>query len=67
MTERDLSPYPGSDAAIARGCNCLVEENNHGKGRQGADGQSFWYVRTDCTVHAPIVWPSRGKIGGSKR
>ena len=44
-------PNPGSPAAIKRGCECPVMDNNYGRGYTG-DGKCFVY-NAHCKVHQP--------------
>lgn len=39
---------PGSDAAIAAGCNCPVMDNTRG---QGWYGSGMFIMRDDCPIH----------------
>ena len=47
------NPTPGSDEAIAQGCNCPVLDNGHGNGsgRTGEDGERLFWVSSDCPIH----------------
>ena len=50
--ENDNIPTPGSDAAIAMGCTCPVEDNHHGKGcTTGPDGEILFCYTAGCPVH----------------
>lgn len=40
---------PGSRAAIAAGCTCDPQTNNHGQGVGGISG--VWDVAKDCVLH----------------
>ena len=45
-------PDPGTQEAIAMGCTCPVEDNNHGKGyTTGPDGEVLFVYSHDCPVH----------------
>jgi hypothetical protein len=52
-------PNPGSEEAIALGCNCPVLDNNHGKGSDFGDG-IFWINQT-CVVHGGVTDRPIGK------
>lgn len=52
----DNTPKPGSDAAIAAGCNCPVIDNHHGAGipMRNPDTQEIQYaywMTADCVLH----------------
>ena len=50
--ENDNIPTPGSDAAIAMGCTCPVEDNNYGKGcTLGPEGEVLFAYSGDCPIH----------------
>lgn len=51
-TEKNPIPNPGSDAAIAAGCECPVMDNNHGKGYYGQAG--VFIYSSDCKLHAKV-------------
>jgi hypothetical protein len=46
------TPNPGSDAAMALGCECAVLDNNHGKSAPWPD--DGWWITVGCPVHAPV-------------
>lgn len=46
----DLTPTPGSDAAVALGCTCPRMDNAHGRGAWGSDGDVF-FMSGDCPLH----------------
>ena len=54
MEKTQITPNPGSEAAIAQGCKCPVLNNAHGRGRHGG---KFW-INLDCPIH---VYTSREK------
>lgn len=41
---------PGSEAAIAAGCNCPVLDNGRGAGYLGT---GFFVISAECPVHSP--------------
>lgn len=45
---------PGSKEAIAAGCTCPVEDNNHGEGmwHEKRASHLFW-IAYSCTIHSP--------------
>lgn len=45
----NVSPAPGSPAAVRLGCSCPVIDNAHGEGYRGVPG-SYVYV-LDCRLH----------------
>lgn len=46
-----VTPNPGSDDALAAGCQCPVLDNGHGKtAPYPPDG---WWIAAGCPVHAP--------------
>jgi hypothetical protein len=48
----DTTPNPGSDEALALGCECAIMDNNHGKyPPYPPDG---WWITMGCPVHAPM-------------
>lgn len=51
-----MTPNPGSDAAIERGCTCPVMDNAHGRGIPTPDGPRFWYSER-CPLHGNAAWP----------
>ena len=42
-------PNPGSDEALAAGCQCPVMDNGHGRGSSWGPGK-FW-INADCPLH----------------
>jgi hypothetical protein len=57
-------PNPGSDEAVALGCQCAVLDNAHGRGipyprTDGRDPNEFpsFYVNENCPLHNPEVTP----------
>lgn len=45
-------PDPGTREAIAMGCTCPVEDNNHGKGYTlGPEGEVLFIYSGDCPIH----------------
>lgn len=46
---------PGSDEAIAAGCVCPIEDNEHGKGWKGGvkdeNGETVYILSWVCPVH----------------
>jgi hypothetical protein len=54
-------PNPGSDAALAKGCNCPVLDNGHGNPELGRI--RGFYITAGCPLHgmpadAPEGWPN---------
>lgn len=47
MTDK---PNPGSDEAIALGCECPVLDNAHGKGII-LNGERYHWKNDDCPLH----------------
>lgn len=47
MTDR---PNPGSDEALALGCECPVMDNSHGKGFV-LDGKRVFWKNAKCPLH----------------
>jgi hypothetical protein len=45
-------PYPGSDAALDKGCICPVLDNGHGNTGLARD-RGGWIIVTGCPLHAP--------------
>ena len=45
-----MTPNPGSDEALAAGCNCPVMDNAHGKGYMGIE--NVFVMRVDCLIHS---------------
>lgn len=49
------NPNPGSNAALAAGCNCPVLDNGHGKGAYGGargdDGKPVFWISEECAIH----------------
>lgn len=61
--EEQVTPNPGSDEAIKRGCKCAVLDNYHGKGFPWGPDQvtSFW-ISASCQLHASLpVNPPEGE------
>lgn len=50
MKEHDV-PNPGTKEAIDQGCTCPVEDNHHGKGVDGGDGERHFWYNADCPLH----------------
>jgi hypothetical protein len=50
--KHDDIPNPGSDAAMALGCQCAVLDNNHGKSAPWPD--NGWWITVGCPVHMPV-------------
>lgn len=52
-----MTPNPGSQEAIARGCTCPVMDNSYGRGyMNGArdrDGHTIFVYTMGCPVHDP--------------
>ena len=50
----DETPDPGSDDAVAEGCNCPVLDNHHGQGSgwAKADGKPAFWIAVNCPLHA---------------
>jgi hypothetical protein len=50
-------PKPGSDEAIAQGCECPVMDNGHDRGYcQDENGEWIFVVNADCPLHgSPMV------------
>jgi hypothetical protein len=46
-----VTPNPGSDEALARGCLCAVLDNCHG--RHAPYPPDGWVITEGCPVHAP--------------
>lgn len=42
---------PGSPAAVADGCICDAEKNNHGRGVRRGDGGVIFIFKDACPVH----------------
>lgn len=51
------NPKPGSDEAVAQGCECPVMNNGHGRGYcQDEKGEWVFVVNADCPLHGnPMV------------
>jgi hypothetical protein len=47
-----VKPHPGSDEAVAEGCQCPVLDNNHG--RRAPYPPDGWWITGGCPVHAPL-------------
>ena len=52
------TPNPGSREARARGCQCPVIDNGHGKGYMGGmkdreTGETVFVITVGCPVHTP--------------
>lgn len=45
-------PYPGSDAALDKGCLCPVLDNGHGNTGLARD-RGGWIVVVGCPLHSP--------------
>ncbi|GAC1496167.1 MAG: hypothetical protein NVS1B2_16040 [Vulcanimicrobiaceae bacterium] len=53
----DETPNPGSDAALALGCECPVIDNGHGRGaRPDEDGTMMFWTNDACPIHANASW-----------
>lgn len=57
QTAEEVVPpiQPGSDAAIAEGCTCPVEENDHGRGYMGSP--TTFVITPDCPLHDNLPKP----------
>lgn len=51
-----LTPNPGSDEAVARGCTCGRIDNHRGQGVHVNGITQFW-MREDCPLHGTKVAP----------
>lgn len=47
MTDK---PKPGSDEAIALGCECARLDNGNGRGII-LNGERVWWINEDCPIH----------------
>lgn len=45
----EMELNPGSDAALALGCQCPVMDNGHGRGSSWGPGK-FW-INAECPLH----------------
>jgi hypothetical protein len=55
MIATPINPSPGSDAAVAAGCNCPIFDNARGKGWLCS---GIFIMRDDCPLHG-ITAPSQ--------
>lgn len=51
MSDGGNGPNPGSDEAIAKGCECPVIDNAHGKGVMGSGEHRGWWINSQCPLH----------------
>jgi hypothetical protein len=50
--DNDDDPAPGSPEAIARGCTCSPQLNDHGRGRFDERHQKMiHFPKNDCPMH----------------
>lgn len=50
MSDKEITPNPGSPQAVELGCLCPVMDNNHGDGFL-CDGQEAFYYNEYCALH----------------
>ncbi len=61
MADEMVTPNPGSQAALDRGCMCPVMDNGHGRGMYGgavrtADDAPIFVFVADCPLHGGGDW-----------
>lgn len=46
---------PGSPEAVAAGCSCPGDDNEHGAGAYIVDGKPVYYMSSGCPIHGPLL------------
>ena len=46
---------PGSDAAVAAGCECPIIDNHRGLGIRGPNGEVWHWRNSQCPLHGEPV------------